>query len=386
MGGGFFACERFAFRRGPHRLFRCVDGYPEGSLFVTPPSFRRWPDCGPLSHTRRWVIRGHCGPPADKQNRQRAGPKVQRQQPSAGRARVAKGVRRCGGLVLEGVEAACHLLLLVSPQPLLPIKSRLRESVDPIFPAQEHPVPSLRPSYALPSPTSPMLPQEDADATDGSSTLYVSNLPFSATEPQVKGLFDEHAGNIRSVVLKSTKGYAFVEFVSPATAAKAAAAVPRRELEGREVAVTVSKARKAAAPSATSRKGDCPPGCNPLKLVVRNVPFEGTAADIRKLFSAHSQIKSVRLPKKVDEYDPLTGTKAPHRGFAFVEFLTREEAKAALQTCSNTHLYGRHLVIEYAADNTSVDALRDKASRKSLADLPSKPAKRKKLELGLRGE
>uniref|UniRef100_A0A7S1HT60 RRM domain-containing protein n=1 Tax=Eutreptiella gymnastica TaxID=73025 RepID=A0A7S1HT60_9EUGL len=228
--------------------------------------------------------------------------------------------------------------------------------------------------------------EEDADTTDGSSTLYVSNLPFSVTEPQVKSLFDDHANHIRSVSLKSAKGYAFVEFTSPAAAAKAAAAVPKREVEGREVAVSVSKAKKKAAPAPTSRKGECPPGCNPLKLVVRNVPFEGTAADIRKLFSAHAQIKSVRLPKKVDEYDPLTGTKAPHRGFAFVEFLTREEAKAALQTCSNTHLYGRHLVIEYAADNTSVDSLRDKASRKSLADLPTKPAKRKKLELGNRGE
>jgi len=36
-----------------------------------------------------------------------------------------------------------------------------------------------------------------------------------------------------------------------------------------------------------------------------------------------SQVKSVRLPKKQDEYDPLTGTKKPTRGFAFVEFFPK---------------------------------------------------------------
>lgn len=33
-----------------------------------------------------------------------------------------------------------------------------------------------------------------------------------------------------------------------------------------------------------------------------------------------------------------------HRGFAFVEYVTKQEAKNALGALSNTHLYGRHLV------------------------------------------
>lgn len=33
-----------------------------------------------------------------------------------------------------------------------------------------------------------------------------------------------------------------------------------------------------------------------------------------------------------------------HRGFAFVEYVTKQEAKNALAALSNTHLYGRHLV------------------------------------------
>ena len=35
-----------------------------------------------------------------------------------------------------------------------------------------------------------------------------------------------------------------------------------------------------------------------------------------------------------------------HRGFAFVEYVTKQETKNALQALSNTHLYGRHLVCQ----------------------------------------
>lgn len=40
-----------------------------------------------------------------------------------------------------------------------------------------------------------------------------------------------------------------------------------------------------------------------------------------------------------------------HRGFAFVEFVTKQEAQNALQALSSTHLYGRHLVICHSFNN-----------------------------------
>ena len=36
------------------------------------------------------------------------------------------------------------------------------------------------------------------------------------------------------------------------------------------------------------------------KLLVKNIPFEGTKSEIRELFSAFGQIKSVRMPTKFD--------------------------------------------------------------------------------------
>merc|ERR1719253_1490986 len=39
-----------------------------------------------------------------------------------------------------------------------------------------------------------------------------------------------------------------------------------------------------------------------------------------------------------------------HRGFAFCEFVTGKEAQAAMAALARTHLYGRHLVLEWAAE------------------------------------
>lgn len=46
-----------------------------------------------------------------------------------------------------------------------------------------------------------------------------------------------------------------------------------------------------------------------------------------------------RLPKKFD---------GNHRGFAFLEFTTKQEAANALEGVGGSHLYGRRLVVEYA--------------------------------------
>ncbi|KAH9790131.1 hypothetical protein KPL71_003293 [Citrus sinensis] len=47
-----------------------------------------------------------------------------------------------------------------------------------------------------------------------------------------------------------------------------------------------------------------------------------------------------------------------HRGFAFVEYVTKQEAQNALEALSNTHLYGRHLVMERAKEGESLEELR----------------------------
>ena len=62
------------------------------------------------------------------------------------------------------------------------------------------------------------------------------------------------------------------------------------------------------------------PGEGSTKLVVRNIPFEANLREVEEIFKTFGSLKGVRLPKKV------TGS---HRGFAFVDFHSKEEAKKA---------------------------------------------------------
>ncbi|KAK4380217.1 hypothetical protein RND71_002079 [Anisodus tanguticus] len=64
------------------------------------------------------------------------------------------------------------------------------------------------------------------------------------------------------------------------------------------------------------------------------------------------KIKSLRLPMRFGN----------HRGFAFVEFVTKQEAKNAIEALSNTHLYGRHLVLERHKEGDSLEELRARAA------------------------
>ena len=73
---------------------------------------------------------------------------------------------------------------------------------------------------------------------------------------------------------------------------------------------------------------------------------------------AFGELRSVRLPKK------MTPGEDCHRGFGFVDFVTKSDAKKAFEALSqSTHLYGRRIVLEWAStDDTDVDALRKRAA------------------------
>ena len=116
---------------------------------------------------------------------------------------------------------------------------------------------------------------------------------------------------------------------------------------------------------------------NGTKLIIRNIPFEATKTDLRTLFASFASVKSLRLPRKFD------GT---HRGFGFVEFLTKQEAKNAFETLSSTHLYGRHLVLEWANGEESVEALRARTAKTYFKDGGSVGGNKRKVSLYLDGD
>lgn len=79
--------------------------------------------------------------------------------------------------------------------------------------------------------------------------LYVGNLPYSASEEDIKAHFSK-AGNVTSVALiidretKRPKGFGFVEFSSNEEAQKAISMFNGQSFMGRNITVNVARPRE----------------------------------------------------------------------------------------------------------------------------------------------
>ncbi|KAL2414698.1 Multiple RNA-binding domain-containing protein 1 [Exophiala dermatitidis] len=194
------------------------------------------------------------------------------------------------------------------------------------------------------------VPEDAENKTLGNTfTVFVRNLNFSTTTARLSEAFKPLSGFLSARVKTRTDakrpgeilsmGFGFVEFRTKAQAEAAIATMNGRRLDGHELLVQLSQ--KATDLAEERRKEDMAKklDSNKTKIVIKNLPFEATKKDIRALFGAYGQLRTVRLPKKFDN---------SARGFAFAEFVTPKEAENALEALSNTHLLGRRLVLDFA--------------------------------------
>lgn len=81
-----------------------------------------------------------------------------------------------------------------------------------------------------------------------SKKIYVGNLPFQATEDQVRDMFSEY-GTIESLAMINDRdtgrfrGFCFVE-MAPADADKAIAALDGKDMDGRSLRVNEARPRE----------------------------------------------------------------------------------------------------------------------------------------------
>ncbi|GMF42676.1 unnamed protein product [Phytophthora fragariaefolia] len=218
---------------------------------------------------------------------------------------------------------------------------------------------------------------DDGDTAVGDTchTICVKNLNFSTKEAALEKIF-ERCGKLRKVTVARRKdpkrgmlsmGFGFVEFVDAKHTERALQTLQNTVVDGHALNLKLSQKKASAAPKRAV--GEVDGEGRKSKIIVRNVAFEATSNEIRELFGAFGQLKRVRMPKKFD---------GRHRGFAFVEFLTEQEARNAFSALASSHLYGRHLVLEWADDADDIDTLRAKATRDLTAINDSDRRKRMK--------
>ena len=199
-----------------------------------------------------------------------------------------------------------------------------------------------------------LLEANEVEHNAPTSTLFVRNLNFSTTSDGLRDLFKPLDGFLSARVKTKTDpkrpgqvlsmGFGFVEFRTKKQADTALAAMDGHSLDGHELLVRTS--HRAIDAAEERRKDDLNKKLagRRTKIIIKNLPFEASKKDVRSLLSSYGQLRSVRLPKKFN---------SSTRGFAFADFVTAREAENAMDALRDTHLLGRRLVLDFAAEDAT---------------------------------
>ena len=228
--------------------------------------------------------------------------------------------------------------------------------------------------------------EEDGMPTAAAAaTLFVKNLSFSTTDEGLTRAFAHTPGFVFARVQTKTRastgrgaqqgptklsmGYGFVGFRSVDAAKEALQTMASTTLDGHVLSLkfahqdaSSASGSGGAAGGVGAAHGSATGKNSQTTVLVKNLPFEATKKEVRQLFEAHGQIKSVRVPRKLDK---------TARGFGFVEFVSRREAASAIEALKHTHLLGRHLVLKWAQEEDAAlagvgsDAATERLRRKA---------------------
>lgn len=224
---------------------------------------------------------------------------------------------------------------------------------------------------------------EEYDDTppEPNTTLFIKNLNFVTVEATIRDCFkDVGAIHVVQVARKHDPqnpqkqlalGYGFIQFKKSETANKALKVMQFTRIDGKSIELKRSD-RTLQSDVQAERKGvNKKEQKGSTKIMIRNIPFQANQNEIRDIFKTFGELKAVRLPKKQ--------ASDQHRGFGFVDFVNKSEAKNAFDALQHsTHLYGRRLVLEWAETDVDVDEIRKRTAQHIEANDDSSRAKRDK--------
>jgi nucleolar protein 4 len=145
---------------------------------------------------------------------------------------------------------------------------------------------------------------------------------------------------------------AFVIFASPSQATNAVEKLNAHVYKGAVIGVTLKK-RLEARPNRSSR------------LIIRNLPWGATEADLRTLFLPYGPIYSVEIPTDANPNPTENGDdgkakmKPKAKGFAFVWMLTKADAEKAVEGANGTTLKARVIAVDWALSKSKWQDIKD---------------------------
>lgn len=204
--------------------------------------------------------------------------------------------------------------------------------------------------------TSDTFAADEVEGTSVTSTLFVKNLSFSTTNEGFLQAFKPLEGFVTGRIKTKpdpkkpgqtlSMGFGFAEFRTKDQAQAALTAMDGYKLDGHELVIRASHKGHDAAEERRREDTAKKIAARRTKIIIKNLPFQATKKEIRSLFGAYGQLRSVRVPQKFDR---------TARGFGFADFISAREAENAMDALKNTHLLGRRLVLEFVNEE-AVDA------------------------------
>ncbi|EMC93569.1 hypothetical protein BAUCODRAFT_37252 [Baudoinia panamericana UAMH 10762] len=180
-----------------------------------------------------------------------------------------------------------------------------------------------------------------------SRILYIGNLFFEVTAPQLEAEFKQFGDITNSRIVTDSrglsKGFAYIEFSTQQAADQAVQANDQKVFQGRRMAVQYHVRREPRAPT-TGRphRAVNPPS---KTLFIGNMSYQMSDRDLNDLFREIKNVLDVRVA-----IDRRSGQP---RGFAHADFIDVQSAERAKEHLEKKVIYGRQLKIDFSSSGTS---------------------------------
>lgn len=230
------------------------------------------------------------------------------------------------------------------------LNAEVKEESNEIEPGKAESLPTEDKSKDLAKAETSESEDDETDQVEPDSTLFVKNLNFDTTDDSLKSLFQRIGPVVSASVARKkdpknpgcflSMGYGFVQYKTAVDAKTALKELQGRQLDGHNLELKISE-RQGRQPSALAtgqRHKQTEGEQKSTKILVKNIPFQASQKELSELFSAFGQLKSVRLPKKL--------SNESHRGFGFVDFVSRADAKKAFKVSRSRRILIQSLIID----------------------------------------
>lgn len=193
-----------------------------------------------------------------------------------------------------------------------------------------------------------------------SKILYIGNLFFEVTAPQLEAEFAKHGEVTNSRVVTDdrglSKGFGYVEFSTQQQADAAIEALDQKVFQGRRMAVQYHKRRDANNRNKGAFKESLPPS---KTLFIGNMSYQMSDRDLNgkdvreKHFSYTNTDKNLTdlfrsIKNVLDVRVAIDRRSGQPRGFAHADFTDVESAVAAKEALERKSVYGRQLRVDFS--------------------------------------